>query len=122
MSTSLRSGLRVLVASVEAALVVLADQPRLTPALIEALVARYAATQAPAVAPFYSDRRGNPVLFDRALFAELAAVEGDEGGRAVLSRYEAKMERVEVDDPALLADVDTRQDYEASVRQSERAA
>jgi molybdenum cofactor cytidylyltransferase len=112
MSTSLRAGLDALRPEVQATLVVLADQPGLTPALLRGLVDHYRATQALIVVPVHGGRRGNPVLFDRALFAELRAVEGDRGGRHVLARYQEQMARLEVDDPAVLMDVDTRQDYE----------
>jgi 4-nitrophenyl phosphatase len=91
---------------------VLADQPALTPDLLRALVERYQATGAPIVAPVYQGQCGNPVLFDRALFAELLAVEGDQGGRGLIARYQAAVERVAVDDPAVMLDVDTPQDLE----------
>jgi molybdenum cofactor cytidylyltransferase len=113
MSTSLAAGLGALGPDVQAALVVLADQPGLTAELLRSLSDRYQATRAPIVAPFFRGRRGNPVLFDRALFAELQAVEGDQGGRALLTRYRDSVVGVAVDDAAVLIDVDTRQDYQA---------
>jgi molybdenum cofactor cytidylyltransferase len=112
MSTSVRAGLEALRPEIEAALLVLADQPGLTPALLQALVAGYRASQARIVAPFYRGRRGNPVLFARALFPELGQVEGDRGGRALLVRYQQEVAHVDLDDAAILLDVDTRQDYE----------
>jgi len=112
MSTSLQAGIDALNADVQAALVVLADQPALAPSLLKTLVDRYHTTGAPIVIPFYQNRRGNPVLFDRSLFAKLLAVEGDRGGRVLFKRYQDQVERVDVDDPAVILDVDTRQDYE----------
>ena len=112
MSASLRAGLRALRPDIGAALVVLADQPALTPDLLRLLVDRYRATGAPIVVPRYQGRRGNPVLWDRALFPDLLAVEGDRGGRDLLKRYQDLVEWVDVDDPAVLLDVDTRRDYE----------
>jgi len=112
MSTSLRAGLNALRPEIEAALLVLADQPGLTPSVLAALVDGYRASRAAIVAPFYGGRRGNPVLFARALFAELGQVEGDQGGRALLVRYQQDVARVDLDDAAILLDVDTRQDYE----------
>ncbi len=112
MSASLRAGLRVLRPDITAALIVLADQPALTPNLLRRLVDRYRATGAPIVVPRYRGRRGNPVLWDRALFPDLLAVEGDRGGRNLIARYQSLVEWVDVDDPAVLLDVDTRQDYE----------
>jgi molybdenum cofactor cytidylyltransferase len=112
MSTSLHTGLRALRPEIEAAIVILADQPALSPGLIRAVVDHYRATAAPIVVPLYRGQRGNPVLFGRAVFPELLAVEGDRGGRALLTRHGAEVERFETDDPAVVLDVDTLQDYE----------
>lgn len=112
MSISVRVGLHALQPDTPAVLMVLADQPALVPDLIQRLVSRYWATAAPIVLPSYQGQRGNPVLFDRALFPELMAVEGDRGGRALIARYAEQAEWVEVDDPAVITDIDTRQDYE----------
>jgi molybdenum cofactor cytidylyltransferase len=111
LSTSLRAGIGALRPEIQAAIIVLADQPTLKPDLLQALVARYRDTGALIVAPYYQGQRGNPVLFDRALFHELLAVEGDRGGRSLLARYRERQQRVETDDPAVLMDVDTPQDY-----------
>ena len=112
LSSSLRAGIGALRPEIQAALFVLADQPALTPELLSTLVDRYSATGAPIVAPVHKGKRGNPVLFDRALFPELMAVEGDRGGRVLLLRHEQELEMVETNDPAVLMDVDSWQDYE----------
>ncbi len=115
LSTSVRAGIGALRPDIDAVLLVLADQPGLGPDLLRTLVDRYRAEGAPLVAPFYQGQRGNPVLFDRALFAELEGVEGDRGGRAIITRHEADLARVEVDDRAVLADIDTLEDYHTSI-------
>jgi molybdenum cofactor cytidylyltransferase len=117
LSTSMRLGIGALRPDIQAVLMVLADQPTLTRDLLQTLVARYRATAAPVVVPFFQGKRGNPVLFDRALFPELLAVQGDQGGRMLLVHYQQQMERVETDDPAVVIDIDTRQDYERATEQ-----
>jgi len=112
MTTSLHAGLRALRPEIRAALVVLADQPGLTAELIRAVVDCYHATGAPVVAPFYREQRGRPVLFDRALFPELLAAAGNKDRREVIARHQDQMARLEVSDPAVFRDIDTRQDYE----------
>jgi molybdenum cofactor cytidylyltransferase len=113
MSTSVQAGLRRLRPDIRAVVVMLADQPALTPDLIRTLVTRYQDTEALIIAPFHKGRRGNPVLFDRALFPELLAVEGDRGGRQIIVRHQDQVERVEVDEMVVMMDIDTRQDYES---------
>lgn len=117
MSTSLRAGLAALSPEVGAALVVLADQPGLSGDLLRQIVARYRASEAPIVVPYYHGQRGNPVLFHRRLFAELAQIEGDRGGRVLVDRYTDQVERIDMDDAAVVRDVDTRQDYYLTVVQ-----
>jgi molybdenum cofactor cytidylyltransferase len=112
MSTSLRVGLQALRPEIQAAFVVLADQPALTPGLLRQLADHYRTTAAPIVAPFFQGQRGNPVLFTRSLFPELLALEGDQGARALLVQHSEQVECVELDDPAVILDVDTDQDYE----------
>ncbi len=113
MSTSVRAGIRALKPEIQAALLVLADQPALSPDLLQAMVARYYATGARLVAPYHEGRRGNPVLFDSDLFPELLSIEGDQGARAVIARHKDAVVQVEIEDSKAFMDVDTHQDYEA---------
>jgi molybdenum cofactor cytidylyltransferase len=115
LSTSISAGLSALRPEIDAVLLILADQPNLEPELLGTLVDHYRATGAPIVAPFYAGRRGNPVLFDRALFDELEQVHGDRGGRVIIARHGAHLARVDVDDPSVISDIDTLADYEANI-------
>jgi molybdenum cofactor cytidylyltransferase len=118
MSSSVHAGLQALRPEIQAVLLVLGDQPALTADLLQSLAAHYRATRAPIVAPFYRGQRGNPVLFDRVLFAELLAVEGDRGGRLVVARHQEQVERVDVQDAAVVMDIDSPQDYEEALGQA----
>jgi molybdenum cofactor cytidylyltransferase len=100
--------------SISAALFLLADQPGVTSDIIDAVIRRYRGTLAPIVAPRYQGRRGNPVLFDRRLFADLMMLTGDQGGRALIEQHAAEVEWVEAG-PEVLADVDTPADYQRAV-------
>jgi 4-nitrophenyl phosphatase len=112
MSTSVQAGLAALSPETEAAIFLHCDQPLITPGLLQALVARFEETNAPIIYPTHAGQRGTPVLFSRRLFAELAAVTGDEGGRRLISRYAKDVATVNVTDPHVLADIDTPDDYE----------
>ncbi|MBN1890699.1 MAG: nucleotidyltransferase family protein [Thermoflexales bacterium] len=109
-STSVRAGLSSLPPETGAAIFLLADQPHIPAALVEALVAKHAQTGAPLVAPLVGERRGNPVLFDRAAFPELMSLRGDVGGRQLFSRHRA--DYVPWHDSSPLLDIDTPEDYE----------
>ena len=114
MSTSLRAGIGALRPEIQAALVVLADQPGLTPGLIRRLVDCYVTTFAPIIVPVYQGQRGNPVLFDRRLFADLLRLEGDSGGRVLFPRHEKELHYLDVDDQAIIQDVDDWAGYLAT--------
>jgi molybdenum cofactor cytidylyltransferase len=115
-STSLRAGVIALGPEVGAALVLLGDQPFVTPAIVEQLVGAWRVSDAAIVAPLYRGQRGNPVLFARAVFAELMAIQGDQGARAILAADPARVRTVLFDDDLPLADIDTPEDYERLVR------
>src|SRR5438552_2545192 len=98
-STSLRAGIAALPPGVEAVVVLLGDQPFVTAAMVERLVAEWRASASPIVAPVYAGQRGNPVLFARAVFPELLAIQGDRGARVVLAANPARIRPVLFDDP-----------------------
>jgi molybdenum cofactor cytidylyltransferase len=110
LSTSLRAGLEAVEPSTVAAIIVLGDQPGVTPAIIDQVIAEGQRSRRPIVVPEYAGTRGNPVMFDAAMFAELRMIKGDQGARAVIARDPARVATVcfPFDMPA---DVDTPQDY-----------
>lgn len=98
-STSLQVGLAALDGAARAAVIALGDQPSVDAAVIDALIARHRDTHQPIVAPRYQGVRGNPVLFDASVFAELDGVRGDRGARDVIAREPARVAWVELDVP-----------------------
>ena len=110
-STSLRAGIAALGSEADAAMVLLGDQPFVSAAIVERLVAEWRASRAPIVAPVYAGQRGNPVLFTRTVFPELLAVQGDQGARAVLAADQSRIRLIPFEDPRPLADIDTQEDY-----------
>jgi molybdenum cofactor cytidylyltransferase len=62
------------------------------------------------VAPVYQGVQGTPVLFSSEVFAELRALKGDAGARAVVKADPERVETVTFD-LAMPPDVDTPEDY-----------
>src|SRR5437867_1070356 len=79
-------------------------------------------TGAPAVVPTFAERRGQPVVWDQTLFPELAtsAAATRHGAQAVLAAHEQDVLTVAVDDPAVIDDLNTPEDYERLVRELNR--
>ena len=109
-STSVRGGLQALSDTIGSAIFLLADQPHIPIELVKALKDQHAQALSPIVAPLIDERRGNPVLFDRAVFADLQSLTGDVGGRAVFAKH--PIAYVPWHDANLLLDVDTPEDYQ----------
>jgi molybdenum cofactor cytidylyltransferase len=108
LSASLRAGLAALPMDVDAVLVCLGDMPLLTQALIDCLLDAYNAVEGSLiVVPSYHGKRGNPVLWDRRFFADMAALTGDTGARALLLRHAEHVVEVEWKSDAVLRDFDT---------------
>jgi len=81
----------------------LGDMPAVDPETVEALVGAYRDGEGTVLFPTHEGTRGNPVLFDRAHYDELAAVAGDRGGREIVRERGVP---VAVDDPGVRRDVD----------------
>lgn len=121
-STSLRAGLATLPADADAVVFLLGDQPEVTTAAIDAVLARFEEGGAAIVQAAYGGRPSHPIVFARQLFPELERVTGDEGGRSVVQRHPAALYRVAIADSAPPGDVDTLEDFAALVyRWAERS-
>ena len=109
MAASLRAGVASLGPETLAAFVFLGDMPRVPHAVLAPLAAAVAAG-APAAAPVFGGRRGNPVVLSRGLFAQVADLAGDVGARPILQRLSARLALIEAPDDGVLFDVDERGD------------
>lgn len=98
---------------VEAAVVALADQPRITPAHLRTLAARLGESSKPIVASSYDGVLGAPCAFARSEFARLAVLTGDVGARHLIRNGEEPVEAVEF--AGANVDVDTPEDAQALV-------
>lgn len=92
-------------------LVVPVDMPLVTSATVARLLDAFQATGAPIVRPVYRGDNGHPVIFSRALFRELRAADPTVGARAVVRAHAVDIASIAVDDPGVISDVDTPEDY-----------
>ncbi|MGA2382873.1 MAG: nucleotidyltransferase family protein [Gemmatimonadales bacterium] len=110
MSSSIRAGLDALeqAEATEAVLIMTCDQPHVTADLLKQLVATYREKRPAAVACAYAGTVGVPALFDRSLFAELHALEHDQGAKRILERHLHVIGRIPFEQGAV--DIDTPED------------
>jgi molybdenum cofactor cytidylyltransferase len=112
LSTSLHRGLAALPEEADGAAVCLGDMPGIAASVIDRLIAAFDPLEGRAIClPTWRGKRGNPVLLARRFFAELQAIAGDVGARALIGEYpeavcEVAMETL-TGGEAVLSDVDT---------------
>lgn len=117
-ASSVACGIAHLPEQVSDVLIALGDMPLISADLITALCQQHLQKSAsglpqitlPTYAPSQvSDtmKRGNPVIWSRAFFSELTALEGDQGGRQILADYPAHIQHLHWPDDRPFADVDT---------------
>lgn len=107
MAGSLQAGL-VALGEVDAGLMLLCDQPGVTPALLNLLAATYQTTGHGLVACKYGGALGVPALFARSLFPDLLALHGEQGARRIIQTYAGPQSHISF--PEGISDVDTLAD------------
>lgn len=110
MSTSLRAGLAAC-EGVPAAIVVLVDQPGVTPAVVRRVIEKWSAGDRPVVVATYGGAARNPVLFGVGVRSDvMASLHGDVGARSWLREHADLVAAVEVGDVGDCHDIDTPDD------------
>ena len=108
LSHTLRCGLEALGPDVSAAVICLGDMPFVSARGIDALIEAYDPAQGATIAVTTHDgKRGNPVLWDRRYFGEMARITGDVGARHLIGAYGEAVREVIADDRRRLVDIDT---------------
>jgi molybdenum cofactor cytidylyltransferase len=117
MSATLRRGLAALPGDVAGAVICLADMPGVGAAEIDRLIAAFAPEEERAICvSSYHGKRGNPVLWSRRFFDEMAGLSGAVGARPLLRRYAELVHEVAMESAAVVVDVDTPEDLAAVLR------
>lgn len=113
MAASIRSGIAALPSDVDAGFIVLGDMPHIRVETYKALIGAFDPNLGHEICvPIFKGKYGNPVLFGRRFFNELAAQQGDKGGKSVLKKRHEFVIEVDVDDPGIQLDYDTVQGLE----------
>ena len=109
-SSSIAAALAAVDQRCEVLVLMLGDQPGVSPAVVAKLLAGRG--DSPLAACAYDDGRGHPLAFARNTFDDLAGLHGDKGVWKLLDRYSDQLVDVPVGG-AIPRDVDTWEDYEA---------
>lgn len=119
-ASSVAVGLDALGPQVEAAVVVLGDQPELPSRHVRRIVDGYRTTGRPIVRARYPGGvPGHPVLLAREVWPRVRALRGDAGARRVMDDEPDLVTEVSFDTPAP-QDIDTTQQYQAALERAAR--
>jgi molybdenum cofactor cytidylyltransferase len=122
LSTSLKVGIAAVPVDADGAIVCLGDMPQVDASLIDRLLAAFDPEKgALVVVPTIEGKRGNPVVWSRRFFSELAAIDGDVGARHLIASYPEAIAEVPMTGNGALVDVDTPDALRAVKAEIERA-
>jgi molybdenum cofactor cytidylyltransferase len=111
MLSSVQAGIEQAKRHVDAYLICLGDQPSLQRQTFERLVAAFERAKPGIYLPTYRGQSGHPLLFAAHYRQEIEKLDEAIGLKQLLQRHPNEVQRVEVDTPEMLEDIDTPEDY-----------
>lgn len=108
MASSVQCGRGALPATSSGVIVALCDYPLVAATTISSLLTAHAESPDHIIIPCHRGERGHPLLFPRAVLEELA---GPLTLRDLVRREPARIRYLAVEDPGVLLDMDTPEDY-----------
>jgi molybdenum cofactor cytidylyltransferase len=111
MASTIRCGIEVLDFNIDAAILMVCDQPFVSLDLLNGLIQKQAETGKPIIASQYGDTIGTPALFGKQFFSELMGLKGDTGAKKIMMQNGGLVATVSF--PQGSIDIDTKDDYKA---------
>ena len=112
MLSSLQIGLRALPSEAEGVIFTLVDHPGGARDTVRRIRQALESSGAPVVIPRYRGKRGHPVGIDRTIISELLELSPEASPQDVIRSHRSETEFLDLDDPAIVRDVDRPEDYE----------
>jgi len=112
MLSSIQCGIRALTHQTQAMLIGLGDQPQIQARSVQMVCDAYRETRSNIVVPSFQMRRGHPWLVARPFLGDLLKMESSNSPRDFLNTHNINIQYVNVNDPGILADLDTPEDYQ----------
>jgi molybdenum cofactor cytidylyltransferase len=114
LSTSLKRGIAALPSDLDGVIVCLGDMPLISGRHLDRLVAAFNPLEGRAIiVPTRRGKRGNPVLWSKQFFPEMTGLAGDVGAKYLIGEHAELVAEVEMDDDAVLVDIDTPEALDA---------
>ena len=114
-ASSLKAALNSLTSSFSDLLIMLGDLPGIKSGHVNRIIDEHLSSEnrrSKITIPSFKGEKGNPVIWGRSFFHDLSKLEGDVGGRVLFSQHPAAINLIEMDDPSVVTDADTPEDFE----------
>jgi molybdenum cofactor cytidylyltransferase len=109
--SSLQKGIRSLAAEADAVMVWPVDQPLITADTVQRLVQSFQREEHALTVPVYRGRKGHPVIYRKQVMQSALSLDSWQTGKELQSMYSNDRMLVDVEDPAILIDIDTPEEY-----------
>ena len=113
-ASSLKAALNSLTSSYSDLLIMLGDLPGIKSGHINRIIEEHLSSEnrsSKITIPSFKGETGNPVIWGKSFFHDLSNLEGDVGGRVLFSQHPAAINLIEMDDPSVVTDTDTPEDF-----------
>ncbi len=111
-SRSLQAGLSKIRLTFPSVMFLVGDQPMLDSNTIDHMLDKFRYSGKDICVPVCKGERRNPTIFNRALYNQLMAIEGDIGARNIIRSNPERVLYLEMNDPLCFFDIDSQKDFE----------
>lgn len=116
-SSSYRAGIAALDIQSSAIMIILGDQPGISPEIINRLAEEWRTTEAPIALCSYLGRKGHPMIFAQSMFEQLKGLHGDKAAWKLVDATGGSVHEVSLSLP-FPEDINTSEDFERLVEQT----
>lgn len=113
--SSLQTGLRQIPEQTEFVIVWPVDLPLVQKETLVTLLANAQKEKRPITVPVYHGRKGHPVIYTSETITKILSMEPSHTGKELFEYFEERIDLIDVQDPAVLIDIDTPEDYERHI-------
>jgi molybdenum cofactor cytidylyltransferase len=114
--SSLQIGLREIPQQTEFVIVWPVDLPLVRKETIATLLQT---AKNPITVPVYHGKKGHPVIYDAETISQILSMQPTQTGKELFEYFKGKITLTDVEDPAVLIDIDTPEDYERHIKRGD---
>lgn len=117
--SSLQTGLHELPKQTEFVIVWPVDLPLVSKETIDSLLTTAQTKRNPITVPVYHGRKGHPVIYSAETITKILSMEPTHTGKELFEYFENRVALADVEDPMVLIDIDTPEDYERRIKRGD---